>query len=642
MTDPSPTCKLADLQTCNPANLHNLLLTEYGDHPWHPHDPVASLVLTILSQNTNDVNRDRAFERLLARFPTWEAARDAPEEELVEAIRPAGLAPTKAPRIQGALQRVTAERGEISLDFLAELPLEEARTWLLAIPGVGPKTGRHSAALCAGAARLPGGYPRPPGHAEAGADPGKDLPRKGPRFVGTTRPPRNLLSLPPQPHRARPRRLPRSQPRVRPLRLTRPLRPPRIQHPAPSTGLTSALLRYIMYGEEERAMRIGQLTEVYRPVFNGVTNFISLHKRTLESWNHKVFVFTLGDEDYEDDELYVIRSPAIPLSDTGYHLSFLFSRRARKKIKTMDVLHVHHPFLTGRQAVSMGKRYDIPVVYTNHTRYHLQASYYVPFVPEELSRVLLEAYLPDFTEQCDLVVVPSQGTARALRELGVTCHVEVIPNGVDVARFQHPPAPLSKRDLGLGDEAVVAVMVGRLGPEKNLFFLLRSFARIAGDVPDLHLVIIGDGPDKEELEEMIQLLGLASRVHLVGETPYEEMPNWLALGDFFAFPSVSESHPLAVLEALAAGLPVLGIPGPGVEDTIVDGVNGLLSPEDTIAFAAQMRRLTTEPELRTRLVARARETCGQYDIRRTSATLLAHYERLVKERARKRAENRSE
>ena len=125
-------------------------------------------------------------------------------------------------------------------------------------------------------------------------------------------------------------------------------------------------------------MRIGQLTEVYKPFVNGVTNFISLHKRVLESWGHKVFVFTLGHEDYEDDELHVIRSPAIPLSDTGYHLSFRFSRRARKKIKTMDVLHVHHPFISGRQAISLGKRYDIPVVFTNHTRTRRPATQLVP------------------------------------------------------------------------------------------------------------------------------------------------------------------------------------------------------------------------------------------------------------------------
>jgi endonuclease-3 len=127
-------------ETQKALHIHGLLLVEYGDPPWHPRDPVATFVGTILSQNTNDVNRDRAFERLRERFPTWEAVRDAPLEELVETVRPAGLAPTKAPRIQEALRRITAERGEISLDFLADLPLEEAREWLLGIPGVGPKT----------------------------------------------------------------------------------------------------------------------------------------------------------------------------------------------------------------------------------------------------------------------------------------------------------------------------------------------------------------------------------------------------------------------------------------------------------------------------------------------------------------------
>ncbi len=120
--------------------LHTLLLSEYGEPTWQPLDPLAALVSTILSQNTNDVNRDRAFARLRERFPTWEAVRDAPLEELIEAIRPAGLAPTKAPRIQGALRRIEEERGRIELDFLADLPLEEARAWLRTIPGIGPKS----------------------------------------------------------------------------------------------------------------------------------------------------------------------------------------------------------------------------------------------------------------------------------------------------------------------------------------------------------------------------------------------------------------------------------------------------------------------------------------------------------------------
>jgi endonuclease-3 len=127
-------------KTEDAVHTHNLLLGEYGDHPWHPRDPVATLVNTILSQNTNDVNRDAAFGQLREQFPTWEAVRDAPEEELVEAIRPAGLGPTKAPRIQGALRTITEREGEVTLDFLRELSKEEARRWLTDLPGVGPKT----------------------------------------------------------------------------------------------------------------------------------------------------------------------------------------------------------------------------------------------------------------------------------------------------------------------------------------------------------------------------------------------------------------------------------------------------------------------------------------------------------------------
>ncbi|MEA3309923.1 MAG: endonuclease III [Chloroflexota bacterium] len=122
-------------------NIHQLLAKTYDLSAWQPRlQPVAELVNTILSQNTNDHNRDLAFAALRDRYPTWEAVRDAPLAELIATIRPAGLAPTKAPRIQGALRRISAARGEMSLDFLQEMPLEEARTWLTDIRGVGPKT----------------------------------------------------------------------------------------------------------------------------------------------------------------------------------------------------------------------------------------------------------------------------------------------------------------------------------------------------------------------------------------------------------------------------------------------------------------------------------------------------------------------
>jgi len=122
-------------------SIHQRLLETYGPPRWrNPLPALDELVSTILSQNTNDVNRDRAFEHLRERFPSWEQVRDAPVEEVIEAIRPAGLANQKGPRIQQALRRITEERGELALDFLADLPLEEARAWLVSLDGVGPKT----------------------------------------------------------------------------------------------------------------------------------------------------------------------------------------------------------------------------------------------------------------------------------------------------------------------------------------------------------------------------------------------------------------------------------------------------------------------------------------------------------------------
>lgn len=121
--------------------VHQTLLQHFGNPEWRdPMPPVDELVSTILSQNTNDVNRDRAFTTLRAHFPTWEQVRDAPEDAVVQAIRIAGLANQKGPRIQNVLREITSLRGELNLDFLRDLPVEEAHQWLVQFKGVGPKT----------------------------------------------------------------------------------------------------------------------------------------------------------------------------------------------------------------------------------------------------------------------------------------------------------------------------------------------------------------------------------------------------------------------------------------------------------------------------------------------------------------------
>jgi endonuclease III len=121
--------------------IHERLLEFYGEPVWrNPLPAIDELVSTILSQNTNDINRDRAFEALRARFPTWEMVRDANTKDVIEAIRPAGLANQKGPRIQQVLKSITEERGGLDLSFLADVPVDEAKAWLTKFNGVGPKT----------------------------------------------------------------------------------------------------------------------------------------------------------------------------------------------------------------------------------------------------------------------------------------------------------------------------------------------------------------------------------------------------------------------------------------------------------------------------------------------------------------------
>ena len=116
-------------------------------------------------------------------------------------------------------------------------------------------------------------------------------------------------------------------------------------------------------------MRIGMMADTYKPHISGITTYIALNKQELEKAGHEVFVFTFGDDDYKDKETNVIRSRGVPIVDTGYYLNFGYKREARKLLKTMDIVHLHHPFLSGSIGLRICRPRGIPLVFTNHTRY---------------------------------------------------------------------------------------------------------------------------------------------------------------------------------------------------------------------------------------------------------------------------------
>lgn len=377
-------------------------------------------------------------------------------------------------------------------------------------------------------------------------------------------------------------------------------------------------------------MKIGMMADTYKPYVSGITTYIDLNKRALENAGHEVYVFTFGDLEYKDDESRVIRNPGVPLADTGYYLSLRYKTKHKKLLQTMDVVHVHHPFLSGRLALAYCRPENIPIVFTNHTRYDLYAQARMPLMPEEVSLGLLQAYMPAFCEQMDLVISPSRGMEKVLRQYGVEGPIEVVPNGVDLTRF-HNAEPLPRSEFGFTDDDILLVYAGRIAPEKNLDFLFQAFAGITDLIPNVHLLIAGGG-QKDHMEAITPIpgeLGIADRVHFVGMIPYDKLPSYLAMCDVFVTASVTEVHPLSVIEAMGAGLPILGIDSPGVGDSVVDGESGLLAKEDIASFTAKLTYLCLNRDLHKKFGAAARKASEQYSIERTTKIMLEHYSRLT-------------
>jgi glycosyltransferase involved in cell wall biosynthesis len=374
-------------------------------------------------------------------------------------------------------------------------------------------------------------------------------------------------------------------------------------------------------------MRIGMMVDMYKPHISGVTHYVSLNKRALEAAGHDVEVFTFG-EAAADDEPGVHRSPGVPVAESGFYLGFRYRRSARQRLQQMDIVHVHHPFLSGGLALRYCRHLGIPIVFTNHTRYDLYAQVYLPMIPDPLSRTFLQGYLPGFCRAVDLVIGPSEGLRKVLQELGVDSPIAVVPNGVELGPFQNP-TPVPRESIGLGQGDLGLIYVGRLGLEKNVAFLMRTFAGVVGAAPRARLVLVGGGPEAENLRGLARELGLADAVRFIGRVPYSDVPGLLVACDAFVTASVSEVHPLSVIEAMAAGLPVVGIQGPGVGDTISDGVDGFLCAYDSAAFSAKLTRLVLEDDLRRRMGQAAALTAQTYDITRTSAQVEAHYRSLL-------------
>ena len=372
-------------------------------------------------------------------------------------------------------------------------------------------------------------------------------------------------------------------------------------------------------------MRIALLTDIYKPSTNGVVHHISLLKKCLESWGENVWLFVPSSKEYTDDEPNVIRIPGIPLADTGYHFSLVLNKRSRKILRHMDVLHVHQPFVSGSFGMTIASRYNIPLVFTNHTRFDLYVKQYLKLLPPQVSDTALQTYFQNFSQGCSALVAPSESVAEIMHSWGIQGKIRVIPNGVEVERFANPASPVTKAELQLPGDAVTALYIGRMSGEKSVDRLLRLFRYVAAEYAQLYLILVGDGPDLDELRTLARELGLEDRVRFTGSVPYTRIPDYLSGADFFVSASMSEVHPLTFIEAGAAGLAAVGIRSPGVTDIIRDGETGLIAENNDLSFGLRWLRLAQDPELRQQMGQAALAQARKLSVESNARHLLELY-----------------
>lgn len=363
------------------------------------------------------------------------------------------------------------------------------------------------------------------------------------------------------------------------------------------------------------------VTACYEPVLNGVTRSVMLYKVHLEARGHAVTVFTLGKSNRADG---VVCSPGVAIGETGYYVAPRYTQAAQRQLAQMDVVHCHHLYMS----IEFGRKYTpdhIPVVYTNHTRYDLYTATLL-HLPWLLTARYHDWIWPHRADLADAIIAPSAELRALMQRYGVTKPIHVINNGIDVDMYANPSAPKSKQDAGFADEAVVAVYVGRISAEKRIDDLLHQFARACNRNRALRLLLIGPGSDSDRMQQLAQTLNIAHAVRFVGPIAFDAVPDYLASADFFVTASDSEVHPLTVLEALAAGLPVVAYDVPGIRGTVVSGASGLLAEPGELADC--IVALAENAPLRRRFTEGARAVSRHFDFAKTVDQTIALYEQL--------------
>ena len=307
-------------------------------------------------------------------------------------------------------------------------------------------------------------------------------------------------------------------------------------------------------------MNIGLFTDTYFPQVSGVATSIRTLKDDLERKGHHVYIFTTTDPgvDKEEVEPNVFRFGSVPFvsfTDRRVAVRGLFHALEVAKELDLDIVHTQTEFSMGWIGKFVAKNLKIPCVHTYHTMYEDYLHYVLN--GHLLKPYHVKQFVRAFVNHMDGVVAPSQRVTESLRRYGVKIPIRVIPTGIDITAYDQDYSEQVvqlRQQLGYTEQTPVIMTLSRLASEKRIDQVLSVFPDLQKQLPDLRFLIVGDGPERAELEDQVANLGIDPAVTFVGEVKHEQIAPYYQLANLFVSSSDTESQGLTYIEAMAAGL----------------------------------------------------------------------------------------
>lgn len=387
-------------------------------------------------------------------------------------------------------------------------------------------------------------------------------------------------------------------------------------------------------------MRIGLFSDTYLPDINGVVSSIVTLQKELEKNGHEVYVIANHKGLlHSKREGNVLRLPGFELKWLyGYILSTPYHFSAKDDIKAMnlDLIHVHTEFGIGIFARIIARDLGIPLVCTYHTMYEDYTHYINKFDIEGIDKVgkkVTASFSKMVVDTCEAVIAPSEKTKETLIKYGVKTPIHIIPTGLDLDKFNRANIDAQaisdlRAKYGLVDEDRVMLYVGRVAHEKSIDVVIRGFVKAANSNAHYKLMIVGGGPDLEELKELAVQCGIADQVIFTDKQDRDIVPVFYAAMDGFVSASLTETQGMTFIEAAASGLPVFARHDEVLDDLLEDGKSGYFFEEDTFSDKV-MEFFALDKEQVEYMKLAARRQTSQYDCHSFYVSVLNVYEEAV-------------